>query len=177
MKQWGSVNHQMAVPVPSISCCIFNNNDFFYQDPNELAFNRDTCCHLVICLWLIASHLEHQSRVVNGTTGFTNVNNYFNQHLLLPRDIWWSKFNLYLNVVRFFNTTIIRHLWQIKTVVFLHCCLIHAALLQSCRCHLTIYFCAIGFFFGRSSDWQKVRLNTDLLKHKHGHLYRKEWRD
>ncbi len=27
--QWGSVNNQMAEPVPSISCCIFNNNDFF----------------------------------------------------------------------------------------------------------------------------------------------------
>jgi len=54
--QWGSVNHQMAEPVPSISCCVFNNNDFFYQEPNELAFIRDTCCHLVICLRLIASH-------------------------------------------------------------------------------------------------------------------------
>jgi hypothetical protein len=29
---------------------------FFYQEPNELAFNWDTCCHLVICLQLIASH-------------------------------------------------------------------------------------------------------------------------
>ncbi len=48
----------MAVPVPSISCCIFNNNDFFYQEPNELAFNWDTCCHLVICLRLIASHFS-----------------------------------------------------------------------------------------------------------------------
>ena len=48
----------MAVPVPSISCCVFNNNDFFYQEPNELAFNWDTCCHLVICLQLIASHLN-----------------------------------------------------------------------------------------------------------------------
>ncbi len=28
----------------------------FYQEPNELAFNWDTCCHLVICLQLIASH-------------------------------------------------------------------------------------------------------------------------
>ncbi len=54
--QWASVNHQMAVPVPSMSCCVFNSNYFFYQEPNELAFNRDTCCHLVICLWLIASH-------------------------------------------------------------------------------------------------------------------------
>ncbi len=26
---WGSVNHKMAVPVPSISCCVFKNNDFF----------------------------------------------------------------------------------------------------------------------------------------------------
>ncbi len=54
--QWGSVNHQMAVPVPSVSCCVFNNNYSFYQEPNELAFNRDTCCYLVICLQLIASH-------------------------------------------------------------------------------------------------------------------------
>jgi hypothetical protein len=28
----------------------------FYQELNERAFNRDTCCHLVICLRLIASH-------------------------------------------------------------------------------------------------------------------------
>jgi hypothetical protein len=47
----------MAVLVPGISCCILTNNDFFYQEPNELAFNWDTCCHLVICLRLIASHL------------------------------------------------------------------------------------------------------------------------
>jgi len=32
----------MAVPDPSISCCVFNNNYYFYQEPNELAFNRDT---------------------------------------------------------------------------------------------------------------------------------------
>jgi len=46
----------MAVPVPSISCCVLNNNDFCCQEPNELAFNWDTCCHLVICFQLIASH-------------------------------------------------------------------------------------------------------------------------
>ena len=60
LEKWGSVNHQMAVPVPSISCCIFNNKDFFYQEQNELAFNRDTCCHLVICWLLIASHCNVQ---------------------------------------------------------------------------------------------------------------------
>ncbi len=28
------------------------------------------------------------------------------QHLLLLRDIWWSKFNLYLIVVHFFNKSV-----------------------------------------------------------------------
>ncbi len=36
----GSVTHQMALPVSSISCCVFNRNDFFYQEQNALAFNR-----------------------------------------------------------------------------------------------------------------------------------------
>ncbi len=39
--------------------------------------------------------------------------------------------NLYLNVVHFFNTTVfIRHLWQLKTVAFLHWCLICAVPLK-----------------------------------------------
>jgi len=39
--------------------------------------------------------------------------------------------NLYLNVVHFFNTgELIRHLWQLKTFVFLHWCLICAVLLD-----------------------------------------------
>jgi hypothetical protein len=37
--------------------------------------------------------------------------------------------NLYLNVVHFLTTVLIRHLWQLKTVVFLHWCLIRAVLL------------------------------------------------
>jgi hypothetical protein len=37
--------------------------------------------------------------------------------------------NLYLYVVHFFLHHLIRHLWHLKTVVFLHWCLIHAALL------------------------------------------------
>jgi hypothetical protein len=34
--------------------------------------------------------------------------------------------NLYLNVVHFLKPMIIRHMWQLKTVVFLHRCLMHA---------------------------------------------------
>jgi len=38
-----------------------------------------------------------------------------------------QSYNLYLNFVHFFNTSLkIRHLWQLKTVVFLHWCLMCA---------------------------------------------------
>jgi hypothetical protein len=35
------------------------------------------------------------------------------------------------------------------------------------------YFNAIGFFFRRSNNSQKVQFNTDLLKQRHRYLYRK----
>jgi hypothetical protein len=34
--------------------------------------------------------------------------------------------NLYLNIVHFSTPVLVTHLWQLKTVVFLHWCLIHA---------------------------------------------------
>jgi len=37
--------------------------------------------------------------------------------------------NLYINVVHFSTPVLIRHLWQLKTAVFLHLCLIHTVLL------------------------------------------------
>jgi hypothetical protein len=46
ISQSGCGSHQMAVPVQSIICCIFNNHNLFYQVQNALAFNRDNCCHL-----------------------------------------------------------------------------------------------------------------------------------
>ncbi len=55
--QWGSVIHQMAVPVPSISRCVLNHHNLFYPKHNALAFNWDTCCHLALCLQLLPSHL------------------------------------------------------------------------------------------------------------------------
>ncbi len=45
-----------AVPIPSISCCVSNHHNLFYQIQNALAFNRDTCCHLVLCLQLLPFH-------------------------------------------------------------------------------------------------------------------------
>jgi hypothetical protein len=59
MVEWGSVTHQMAVPVPSISCCVLNFHNLFYQIQNAIAFNRDMCCHLALCLWLLPFHYWH----------------------------------------------------------------------------------------------------------------------
>jgi hypothetical protein len=46
----------MAVSVPSISCCVLNHHNIFYQIQNALAFNWNTCCHLVLCLQLLPFH-------------------------------------------------------------------------------------------------------------------------
>ncbi len=46
----------MPIPVPSISCCVLNHHNLFYQIKNAPPFNRDTCCHLALCLWLLPFH-------------------------------------------------------------------------------------------------------------------------
>jgi hypothetical protein len=48
-----SVTHQIVVPVPSVSCCVLNYHNLFYQRHNAVAFNWDMCCHLALCLWLL----------------------------------------------------------------------------------------------------------------------------
>jgi hypothetical protein len=50
------------------------------------------------------------------------------QHLLLLRLL---SSNLYLNIVHFSTPVLIRQLWQLKNVVFLHWCLICTALLNN----------------------------------------------
>jgi len=58
-----------------------------------------------------------------------NVNNGLNANIYFYLEKSCGKnFNLYLSVVHFFNT--IRHFWQLKTVVFLHRCLMCAVLLS-----------------------------------------------
>jgi len=50
--------HPPDPPVPSISCCVLNHHNLFYQMQNALAFNQDTWCHLALCLWLLPFHWE-----------------------------------------------------------------------------------------------------------------------
>ncbi len=61
-----------------------------------------------------------------------NVNNCWNTNISFKLETSGGQSsNLYLNVVDFFNTSVHRHLWQLKTVVLMHRCLICAVLLGS----------------------------------------------
>jgi hypothetical protein len=61
-----------------------------------------------------------------------NVNNCLNTNIYSYLETSGGQSsNLYLNVVHFLTPVLIRYLWQLKTVVFLHCCLICAVLLNS----------------------------------------------
>jgi len=76
-----------------------------------------------------------------------------------------KSYNLYLNNVNFLTPVLIRHLWQLKTVVFLHRCLIRAVLLaEHCSTllpvptfltHLKLFFCLI---------WAVWHLNHFILE-------------
>jgi hypothetical protein len=59
-----------------------------------------------------------------------NVNNCLNSKIYFYLETSGGKsYNLYLNVVHLSTPVLIRHLWQLTTVVF-HWCLMHAALLK-----------------------------------------------
>ncbi len=74
---------------------------------NLSAFNRDACCHLALCLWLIIFHNSKGSLITlfrkKNTSAYLSIakwNNTFErckqfseyQNYLVLRDIWWSKF-------------------------------------------------------------------------------------
>jgi hypothetical protein len=67
----------MAVPAPSISCCVLNHNNLFYQIQNVLAFNCDTCCPLALCLRLLPFHYL----VYLGTDKIKNLNVQINKKI------------------------------------------------------------------------------------------------
>ncbi len=60
---------------------------------------------------------------------FKNVNNCLNANIYSYLDTSGSQSSdQYLNVDHFLTLVLIRHLWQLTTVVFLHWCLIQAVL-------------------------------------------------
>ncbi len=65
----------------------------------------------------------------NWTAHFKNVNNCLNTNIYYYLETSGGQnSNLYLNVVHFSTPVLIRHLWQHKTLVSLHWCLIRALL-------------------------------------------------
>jgi hypothetical protein len=67
--------------------------------------------------------------VANGTARFKNVNNCWNTNISFYLETSGSQnYYLFLNVVHFSTPVFIRHLWQLRTVVFLHGYLICAVL-------------------------------------------------
>ncbi len=44
----------------TVKVVAFLNNDIFYKERRALAFNRDRCCHLALCLRLILFHFCHK---------------------------------------------------------------------------------------------------------------------
>jgi hypothetical protein len=55
---------------------------------------------------------QHTLKIVNSCLN-TNIYSYLETS-------GGQSYNLYLNVVHFLTPVLIRHLWQLKTVVFLH---------------------------------------------------------
>ncbi len=68
------------------------------------------------------------SIISNGTAApFKNVNNDLNTNISFYLETSGGQnSNPYLNAVHFLTPVLIRHLWQLKTVIFLHRCLIRA---------------------------------------------------
>ncbi len=46
----------------------------------------------------------------------------YDRHIFIEQATGGESSNLYLNVVHFSTHVLIRHLWQLETVVLLHCC-------------------------------------------------------
>ncbi len=69
------------------------------------------------------------------------VNNHLNMNIYsyLETSVGQSS-HLYFNVVHSFNASVFRHVWQLKTVVFLHWCLIRTVLL----CLLSVIRLSVG---------------------------------
>ncbi len=89
--------------------------------------------YVIISIVVMSSSV---TRYYNGTVCFKNVSKCFNTNIYSYLD--WSggqSYNLYLNIVHFLTPVLIRHLWQLKTAVFLHWCL-SLALLLNVNIHL-----------------------------------------
>ncbi len=79
---------------------------------------------------LVATLIIKQNCLSIEQRALKNVNNCLNTNIYSYLEMSGGQsYNFYLNVFHFLAAVLIRHLWQLKTVVFLHCCVILAVLL------------------------------------------------
>jgi hypothetical protein len=74
------------------------------------------------------------SKLCSGSAHFIIVNNCLNTNIYSYSETSGGQSsNLYIMLLVFSTPVLIRHLWQLKTAVFLHWCLIRAILLQNLK--------------------------------------------
>ncbi len=98
---------------------LYNFDTFLWSFLLKVKFKK---CYLyfgtLASLWTMEQH------------PLNNVNNCLNTNIYSYLEISGGQnSNVYLNVVHFFTLVLFRHLWLLKTVVFLHWCLICPILL------------------------------------------------
>jgi hypothetical protein len=95
----------------------------------------------------------------NGTAHFKNVKNCLNTNIYFHLETSGGQSSiLYLNVVHFLSPVLIRHLWQLKTVVFLHWCPIQSVLLLE-NLYLTLLRTSIRSFLRKFCEYALCFLN------------------
>ncbi len=77
--------------------------------------------------YMFSRYIIDDPRSIMEQRTFKNVNNCLNTNIYSYLETSAGQISdPYLNVVHFFNTRVNRYLWQLKTAVFLHWCLICA---------------------------------------------------
>ena len=112
----------------------------------------DSCC-INLCTVILEEHTK-------------NVNNGLNTKIYYYLETSGGQIsNLYLNVVHFSKPVLIGHMWHLKTVVYLHWCLICTVLLvqqycflSPCRHIFTLIICEESFFLPQQSLLQNSTL-------------------
>jgi hypothetical protein len=103
----------MHIPIKKLVHSVFGKINYGGLKHNSLYFG------------LILPSGGWQSLIAMEQRTLKNVNYCWNTELSFYLETSGGQnFNLYLNVVHFLTPALIRHLWQLKTVVFLQRCLI-----------------------------------------------------
>ncbi len=92
-----------------------------------------------------------------------NVNNCLNTNIYSYLETSGGQSsNLYLNVVHFLTTVLIRYLWQLRTVVFLHGCLICGAPIRRGPTNVSL---GLNFYSTGpgKQDCMKMQKNCEIL--------------